>query len=147
MSLWSRLRNTVRGDRHRAEIEEELQFHLEMDSAGGHDRRQSRLRLGNPTRIAEDTRAAGIVEWLDSAWQDARFGLRQLRRTPALTLAVVLSLAVGLGANTAIFTLVDAAILRPLPVDRPEALVLLEWTNEGFPPDVEKDPILALREE
>ena len=137
MSMWSRLRNTLRGDRHRAEIEEELQFHLEMDAAGGHDRRQSRLRLGNPTRIAEETRAIGIVEWLDSAWQDARFGLRQLRRTPVLTLAVVLSLAVGLGANTAIFTLVDAAILRPLPVDRPEALVLLEWTNEDFPPDVE----------
>ena len=51
----------------------------------------------------------GIIEWLDSALQDARYGLRQLRRTPALALAVVLSLAIGLGANTAIFSLVDAA--------------------------------------
>ena len=116
MGIWSRIARTFRGDRHSAEIEEELQFHLDMDAAGGHDRRQTRLRLGNVRRIEEETRAVGIIEWLDSTLQDARYGLRQLRRTPALTLAVVLSLAVGLGANTAIFSLVDAAILKPLPV-------------------------------
>jgi predicted permease len=137
MGLWSRVRKTFRGRRHREEILEELQFHLEMDAAGGHDRRETRIRLGNVTRIAEETRAAGILEWLDSTVQDARYGMRQLRRTPGLSLAVVLSLAVGLGANTAIFTLVDAAILKPLPVDRPDALFLVEWTNEGFPPDAE----------
>ena len=137
MGLWSRVRKTVRGSRHREEILEELQFHLDMDEAGGHDRRETRIRLGNVTRIAEETRAVGIVEWLDSTVQDARYGVRQLRRTPGLSLAVVLSLAVGLGANTAIFTLVDAAILKPLPVDRPDALFLVEWTNEGFPPDAE----------
>jgi hypothetical protein len=137
MGLWSRVRKTVRGSRHREEILEELQFHLDMDAAGGHDRRETRIRLGNVTRIAEETRAAGIVEWLDSTVQDVRYGVRQLRRTPGLSLAVVLSLAVGLGANTAIFTLVDAAILKPLPVDRPDALFLVEWTNEGFPPDAE----------
>jgi predicted permease len=78
----------------------------------------------------------GIIEWLDSTLQDARYGLRQLRRTPALTLAVVLSLAVGLGANTAIFSLVDAAILKPLPVSSPDSLVIVAWTNEGFPPGI-----------
>ena len=134
MGLWSRLRKTFRGDRHSAEIEEELQFHLDMDAAGGHDYRQTRLRLGNVTRIKEETRAMGIIEWLDSALNDARYGVRQLRRTPALTTAVVLSLAVGLGANAAIFSLVDAAILKPLPVDRPGSLVIVQWTNEGFPP-------------
>ena len=123
MGMWSRLRKTFRGDRHSAEIEEELQFHLDMDAADGHDHRQTRLRLGNVTRIQEETRAMGIVEWLDSTLHDARYGLRQLRRTPALTLAVVLSLAVGLGANTAIFSLVDAAILKPLPVTDPDSLV------------------------
>ena len=59
----------------------------------------------------------GIIEWLDSALQDARFGLRQVRKTPALVLAVVLSLTIGMGANTAIFSLVDAVILKMLPVD------------------------------
>ena len=116
MGLWSRLKRTVRSGSHRAEIEEELQFHVDMDVADGRQRRDARLRLGNTTRIAEDTRAVGIVEWLESALQDARYGLRQMRRTPALALAVVLSLAIGLGANTAIFSLVDAALLKPLPV-------------------------------
>ncbi len=134
MGMWSRLRKTLRGDRHSDEIQEELQFHLDMDAAGGHDYRHARLRLGNVTRIKEETRAMGIIEWLDSALNDARYGLRQLRRTPALTMAVVLSLAVGLGANTAIFSLVDAAILKPLPVHSPDSLVIVQWTNEGFPP-------------
>jgi predicted permease len=137
MGLWSRLRRTLRSGRHGADIEEELQFHLDMDIEGGRDRRDARLRLGNVRRIEEETRAAGIIEWLDSVLRDARYGLRQLRRTPALTLAVVLSLAIGIGANTAIFSLVDAAILRPLPVSDPDPLRIIEWTNEGFPPGAE----------
>lgn len=136
MGMWSRIKRTFRGDRHSAEIQEELQFHLDMDAADGHDHRQTRLRLGNVTRIEEETRAVGIIEWLDSTLQDARYGLRQLRRTPALALVVVLSLAVGLGANAAIFSLVDAAILKPLPVNDPDRLLIVEWTNEGFPPGV-----------
>ena len=75
----------------------------------------------------------GIIEWLDSAVTDARYGLRQLRKTPALVAAIVLSLAIGVGANTAIFSLVDAALLKPLPVHDPDALRIIEWTNEGFP--------------
>jgi predicted permease len=137
MGMWSRLRKTFGGDRHSAEIREELQFHLDMDAADGHDYRQTRLRLGNVARIQEETRAMGILAWLESAMADARYGLRQLRRTPALTLAVVLSLAVGLGANTAIFSLVDAALLKPLPVANPNSLRIVEWTNDGFPPGVD----------
>jgi putative ABC transport system permease protein len=78
----------------------------------------------------------GIFEWLDSALQDARYGLRQLRKTPALVLAVVLSLTIGVGANTAIFSLVDAAILKPLPVNHPDSLRIVEWINDGFPAGV-----------
>ena len=137
MGIWSRLAKTVRGGHHSEDIQEELQFHLDMDAADGHDYRQTRLRLGNMTRITEETRAVGIIEWLDSAGRDARYGVRQLLRTPALSLAVVLSLAIGLGANAAIFSLVDAAILKPLPVNAPDSLVILEWTNDGFPPEVE----------
>ncbi len=137
MGLWSRFTRTFRGDQHRAEIEEELRFHLEMETAGGRDPREARLHFGNVARIQEDTRAAGILEWLESAWRDARYGLRQLRRTPALTIAVLLSLAIGIGANIAIFSLVDAAILKPMPVADPGSLAILEWTHEGFPAGVE----------
>ncbi len=136
MGMWSRIRKTLRGDRHIAEIHEELQFHLDMDTAEGRDLREAHMRLGHVTRIEEETRAVGIVEWLDSALHDARYGLRQLRKTPALVLAVVLSLTIGVGANTAIFSLVDAAILRPLPVRDPNSLRIVEWLNQGFPPGV-----------
>jgi predicted permease len=75
----------------------------------------------------------GIATWLESVLQDARYGLRQLRKSPALSLAIVLSLAIGLGANTAIFALVDAALLKPLPVHDPDQLVMLEWSIGGQP--------------
>jgi predicted permease len=135
MAFWARLGRTFRSGRHAADIDEELRFHLDMDMAEGRNRREARLRLGNVARIQEETRAAGILEWLDSAFRDARFGLRQIRRTPALALAVVLSLAIGIGANTAIFSLVDAALLRPLPVHDPDALRIVVWTNDSFPKD------------
>ena len=93
-----------------------------MDMADGRERRDARLRLGNTTLIGEETRAVGIVQWLDSTLRDTRYALRQLRRSPALTSAVVLSMAIGLGSNAAIFILIDAALLRPLPY------------RSGFPP-------------
>ena len=136
MGMWSRIRKTIGGDRHNEEIQEELQFHLDMDITDGHDHRNARMRLGNFTRIQEETRAMGIIEWLDSVLQDTRYGLRQLRKTPALVFAVVLSLTIGIGANTAIFSLVDAAILRPLPVKDPDSLRIVEWTNPAFPEGV-----------
>lgn len=137
MSLWSRLFRTFRSERHIEEIEEELQYHLAMKAQDGLDPRAARVRFGNPSRLKEDTRAQGALVWLESLLRDARYGFRQLRRTPILTLAVVLSLALGIGANSAIFSLVDAALLKPLPVKDPQALRLLEWsTNQGWPGDL-----------
>lgn len=132
MGLWSRIRNVLQPEPHLQEIREELDFHLEMDQAHGRDERDARRRLGNVSRIAQETRAAGTVAWLESVSQDARHGFRQMRRSPALSLAIVLSLAIGLGANTAIFTLVDAALLKPLPVNEPDRLVMLEWRSDGM---------------
>jgi predicted permease len=134
MGFWSRIRRTFADAAHRAEIDEELRFHLEMERADGYGERDARLRLGNMTRIEEETRAVGIVEWLESSLGDARYGVRQLRKTPALTLAVLSSLAIGVGANIAIFSLINAAILKPLPVRDPAALTIVEWTSDGFPP-------------
>lgn len=75
-----------------------------------------------------------FVRWIELIALDVRYGIRQLVKAPMVTVAVVLSLAVGIGANTAIFRLVDAAILRPLPVPDPGSLVVIQWSNEdGFP--------------
>lgn len=129
MSLWSRIKNVFQPEPHLQEIREELEFHLKMDQANGLDKREARLRLGNVTRIAEETHAAATVAWLESALRDAKRGCRQLRKSPAASAAIILSLAIGLGANTAIFTLADAALLKPLPVSEPDRLVMLEWSS------------------
>src|SRR5262245_18262674 len=99
MSVWSRIRNSLRRGRLDADIDEELRFHLEMDQAGGRDRRAARLRLGNVARIREETRAMSLFEWIESVLADVRYGARQLRHTPALFAAVVLSLTIGIGAS------------------------------------------------
>src|SRR6185437_8755191 len=137
MSLWSRLSRTFRSETHTQEIEEELQYHLAMKEQEGCDPRAARVRFGNPSRLKEDTRAQGILVWLESLLRDVRYGLRQLRRAPILTLVVVFSLALGIGANSAIFSLVDAALLKPLPVRNPQSLRLIEWsTSQGWPGDL-----------
>jgi predicted permease len=125
--MWSRIRKTLRGDRHSVEIQEELQFHLDMDAAGGHDPREARMRLGNVTRIQEETRTMGIIEWLDSALQDARYGLRTIAANRTFSLLAILSLALGIGANTAIYSFMDSLLLRSLPVSDPESLAVLNW--------------------
>jgi predicted permease len=96
----------------------------------------ARRAFGNPARLREASHDAWAFRWLESVLQDVRYGLRQFRKWPGLTLAVVASLAIGLGANTAIFSLVDAAVLRPLPVADPDRLVHLEWRNDQMPAGV-----------
>jgi hypothetical protein len=83
MGFWSRLTKTFRRQQHNAKIDEELRFHLEMKTREGQRPRDARLRFGNPMKIREETRDAGILEWLDSLVQDARYGLRQMRRACA----------------------------------------------------------------
>jgi len=137
MSLWSKLFRTFRPGNHTADIEEELNYHLAMKEQEGSDPRAARVKFGNVSLMKEDTRAQGILVWLECLLRDLRYGLRQLCRTPALTLVVVFSLALGIGANSAIFSLVDAALLKPLPVRNPEALRVIEWSSDrGWPEDL-----------
>jgi hypothetical protein len=113
--VFRRFLNLFRLNRLEAEIREELEFH----------RAQTSGSFGNVTRIQEQTRAASTVVWLETLGQDVRYGFRQLRRSPVLSAVAVLSLALGIGANTAIFSLVNAVLLRSLPVAHPEELSLI----------------------
>jgi predicted permease len=133
MSLWSRLIRTFAGSRHDDDIDEEIAFHLAMKARATADDRSARLRFGNPAVVREDMREAGAVVWLESLVRDTRYAWRQLRRSWIISAAVVASLVIGIGANTAIFTLVDAALLKAIPVKDPRSLVLIEWTNKGWP--------------
>ncbi|MGH9581579.1 MAG: ABC transporter permease, partial [Bryobacteraceae bacterium] len=133
MSWWSRFARTFRPGRQDEEIREELEYHLAMKEREGQDPHEARLRFGNPARLKEEMRAQGILTWLESLLRDFRYGLRQLRKAPAVTLIIIASLALGIGANSAIFNLVDAALFKPLPVKNPQELRVIEWTNHGWP--------------
>src|ERR1039458_8726616 len=81
--------------------------------------------FGNVTLIKEMTRDTWGFRWLEELTQDLRYGLRQLKRNPAFTAVAVVTLALGIGANTAIFSIVDSTFIRPLPVSNPDELVTL----------------------
>jgi predicted permease len=123
VSWWSRLRNTVRDDRLIDEVDEELASHLAEAAARGRDPREARRALGGSLQYREASRDVRRIAWIGDFVADLRYAARQLRRQPAFFAIAVLSLAVGIGANSAIFTVIDVLNLRPLPVNHPEQLV------------------------
>lgn len=133
-----RLWNAVSPGRVEREIEREVSFHIaeradELRGAGFSEReamRRAQARFGNPLLHAERTRDAHVVRWLDTLVRDARYAVRTLLRRPGFTATVVLTLALGIGANTAIFSALDAVILRPLPFPDPDRLVQVSQVNE-----------------
>lgn len=117
------------------ELESHLQMHVEEGVRAGlspqEARRRALLDLGGVARTAESYREQRGLPVIDALAQDIRYGLRRLAASPAFTALALLSLALGIGANTAIFSLVNALFFRPLPVDRPHELVSLQNRVQG----------------
>jgi len=118
----------------RDHIERETRENVERGMAPEEARRQALLAFGNVTLVREDARAVWSRPWLDALGQDVRYALRTLRRQPGFAAVVVLTLGLGIGVNTATFSIVNAALIRPLGFAEPERLVALhEQLGEDAP--------------
>jgi putative ABC transport system permease protein len=132
MSLWSRIANVLRGDRLSREIDEEFESHIEEAILEGVDAEEARRAFGPVIRRREESRDIRLVAWLDSLRTDAILGWRQLKKNKVTSAAAILSLALGIGACTSAFRLIDALLLRPLPVAGPERLYDLSRQEIGW---------------
>lgn len=131
--LWIRCRSLLHRKAVEAELDDELRFHLESQAekyrrsgvAAGEAKRRAQIALGGAEQAKEACRDARGVRLLESVVQDIRLGLRLLGKSPAFTAAAILILALGVGANTAIFSVVNAALLEPLPFPHASRIVVL----------------------
>jgi predicted permease len=137
----AKVRALVQGDRLdedlRAELESHLALHVEDNLRAGMTpedaRRDARLTLGGLAQVEEQYRSARGVPWLEHLARDARYGARSLAAAPGFTLVAIATLGLGIGANAAIFSVINAAFFRPLPVERPDELVSINSVRAGAP--------------
>ncbi|HSK20556.1 MAG TPA: ADOP family duplicated permease [Longimicrobiales bacterium] len=122
-----------------SELDEELEFHIAMECkrlerdgvAPAEARRLARVAFGGYDRVVEETRDARGAAWIENAWRDVRFAARGLARNPGFTLVAVLTLAIGIGATTAVFSLANVLLIRPVPgVRAPDELVVVQLSPE-----------------
>lgn len=140
MPWYSRWRNVFRSERLDEELESELQYHLaetvdrlvESGISRPDALREANSRFGNYSIQKEKTRDMNIAAWLDSTRADVIYALRQLRLNPGFASIAILSLALGIGANTAIFQLIDAIRLKTLPVRNPQELVSIDFEQKSL---------------
>jgi putative ABC transport system permease protein len=133
---WMRYLRRAKWDEER---ENELQAYLDLETeeniARGmtpeEARYAARRKLGNPSLIREEIYRMNSLTFIESLWQDVRCGLRMLRKNAGFAMIAVLTLALGIGANTAIFSVIHAVLLRPLPYDHPDRITLVRESNPG----------------
>src|SRR5438105_12656992 len=131
----NRLLNWFRLRRLEGDFDSALQYHIDgrmtnLIHSGLPEpeaRRRVALELGGATQIREEVRDIWLTRWLRDFVYDLRFSARSFRRSPSFTATALLSLALGIGATTALYSLIDQVVLRALPVDHPERLVLIDW--------------------
>ena len=135
--LASRIRGLLTAERQDQEFDLEMAAHLDMLTddnirrglAPAEARRQAVLRFGGPVQIREQQHQSRSLPFVETTMQDIRYGMRALRRSPAYSLVAIATLAIGIGAGTAVFTVVGAVLMRPLPYQAPDQLVRIFETN------------------
>src|SRR5687768_7472997 len=135
--LWRRLKVFRRRDEWTHELDEEMKLHLELRAKANQERGMpaeeaalaAKRRFGNPVALRENTRDVWNAQWVEATWKDVMYSTRRLVRDRAATLAIVLTLALGIGANTAMFTLINLVLFKPAPVADPDTLAWLHVTD------------------
>jgi predicted permease len=137
-----RILNLLRGRRARLEndLDRELRYHFDrrvedLRAEGRREddaRKQAAIEMGGIEQVQEDVRETWTLRWLEDAFRDARYAARSLARSPGFTITAVVSLAIGIGASAAIFSLAHQILFRLLPVREPERLVAVDWNGNSL---------------